>query len=58
MLTATNQRRLTEAHKPSTPSEKTRIEQAGGVVNNRSGTERLGGLKKKGESPSKLNTNS
>ncbi|CAI7673114.1 unnamed protein product [Penicillium palitans] len=37
-------RRLTEAHKPSTPSEKTRIEQAGGVVNNRSGTERLGSL--------------
>ncbi|KGO77264.1 Protein phosphatase 2C [Penicillium italicum] len=37
-------RRLTEAHKPSTPSEKTRIEEAGGVVNNRSGTERLGSL--------------
>ncbi|KAJ5406576.1 hypothetical protein N7465_007860 [Penicillium sp. CMV-2018d] len=37
-------RRLTETHKPSIPSEKIRIEQAGGVVNNRSGTERLGSL--------------
>lgn len=46
MLTATRQRRLTQAHKPSIPSEKTRIEQAGGVVNNRSGTERLGELTK------------
>ncbi|KAJ5789690.1 uncharacterized protein N7518_006701 [Penicillium psychrosexuale] len=37
-------RRLTEAHKPSDPSEKTRIEKAGGQVNDRSGTERLGSL--------------
>ncbi|KAJ6138027.1 hypothetical protein N7471_004513 [Penicillium samsonianum] len=37
-------RRLTVAHKPSIPSEKTRIEKAGGAVNKRSGTERLGSL--------------
>ncbi|KAJ5960013.1 uncharacterized protein N7479_007163 [Penicillium vulpinum] len=37
-------RRLTEAHKPGTPGEKRRIEKAGGEVNNRSGTERLGSL--------------
>ncbi|KAJ5184976.1 hypothetical protein N7491_007156 [Penicillium cf. griseofulvum] len=36
-------RRLTEAHKPGNPREKTRIEQAGGAVVNRNGTQRLGG---------------
>ncbi|KAJ5846656.1 Protein phosphatase 2C [Penicillium rubens] len=37
-------RRLTEAHKPPIPSERARIEEAGGAVNNRSGTARLGSL--------------
>ncbi|KAJ5748490.1 uncharacterized protein N7511_010186 [Penicillium nucicola] len=37
-------RRLTEAHKPEVPSEKARIEAAGGTVTVRSGTPRLGAL--------------
>jgi hypothetical protein len=44
MLTVTHQRRLTEAHKPGVPREKSRIEQAGGAVINRNGTQRVGGL--------------
>lgn len=37
-----HQRRLTETHKPEVPSERARIEKAGGEVVNRSGTHRLG----------------
>ncbi|KAJ6079470.1 hypothetical protein N7467_009223 [Penicillium canescens] len=37
-------RRLTETHKPEVPSEKARIEEAGGTVTIRSGTPRLGDL--------------
>lgn len=37
-----HQRRLTEAHKPEMPGERARIEEAGGEVINRSGTDRLG----------------
>lgn len=39
-----NQRRLTKSHKPETPGERSRIEEAGGSVNNRSGTPRVGEL--------------
>ncbi|KAJ5235378.1 uncharacterized protein N7469_004546 [Penicillium citrinum] len=37
-------RRLTEAHKPETPSEKARIHEAGGSVETRSGVPRVGSL--------------
>ncbi|OJJ35527.1 hypothetical protein ASPWEDRAFT_172329 [Aspergillus wentii DTO 134E9] len=37
-------RRLTKSHKPDAPSEKSRIEEAGGVINTRSGTARVGAL--------------
>ncbi|CAL5872650.1 uncharacterized protein PFLUO_LOCUS6916 [Penicillium psychrofluorescens] len=37
-------RRLTKAHKPDVPSEQARIEKAGGKVNTRSGTARVGSL--------------
>ncbi|KAJ5492626.1 hypothetical protein N7539_001372 [Penicillium diatomitis] len=38
------QRRLTEAHKPDTPSEQARIKEAGGIVEKRNGVSRLGSL--------------
>ncbi|KAF4217368.1 hypothetical protein CNMCM8980_007928 [Aspergillus fumigatiaffinis] len=37
-------RRLSKSHKPDTPDEKARIEDAGGAVNTRRGTARLGSL--------------
>ncbi|KAH1431387.1 hypothetical protein KXX32_003184 [Aspergillus fumigatus] len=37
-------RRLSKSHKPDTPDEKSRIEDAGGAVNTRRGTARLGSL--------------
>ncbi|KAJ5095723.1 hypothetical protein NUU61_005079 [Penicillium alfredii] len=37
-------RRLTKAHKPEVPSERSRIEGAGGTVNTQNGTPRLGSL--------------
>ncbi|KAF7718409.1 Uncharacterized protein PECH_008374 [Penicillium ucsense] len=37
-------RRLTEAHKPDTPSEQARIKEAGGIVEKRNGISRLGSL--------------
>ncbi|RHZ71396.1 hypothetical protein CDV55_108095 [Aspergillus turcosus] len=37
-------RRLSRSHKPDTPDEKARIEDAGGAVNTRRGTARLGSL--------------
>ncbi|KAJ5933433.1 Protein phosphatase 2C [Penicillium verhagenii] len=40
-------RRLTEAHKPELPSEKQRIEEAGGQISTLSGTARLGDLQYK-----------
>ncbi|KAJ5094584.1 Protein phosphatase 2C [Penicillium angulare] len=44
---STAARRLTEAHKPETPSERRRIEAAGGEVTMRSGIARLGDLQYK-----------
>ncbi|EPS30400.1 hypothetical protein PDE_05351 [Penicillium oxalicum 114-2] len=37
-------RRLTEAHKPDTPTESARIKEAGGIVERRNGVSRLGSL--------------